>query len=266
MDKIKLFSTRNFEQNLSVSLNFMKQNYVAICKLLIYFIPVYVVIAFLQPNLKDVMLQDITSFVFNYEIILGYLLSYLTSNCISVIVISYLAVYSQADGEVDLKLVWSLVEKKILAVFALGIIFTICVILGCILLIIPGIILAVYWCFSIYVYIIEDCGIIDSLKRSYQLVKGNWKTTFLYITLFSVIVYIISAVFSLPYSIASIGIIFGIDFLSDSSYQFIALSISYVGQLFVMPILLIGCGIYYFSLRDKNENIELSSVIERIGE
>tara|TARA_Y100000310_G_scaffold340257_1_gene435374 strand:+ start:120 stop:902 length:783 start_codon:yes stop_codon:yes gene_type:complete len=60
------------------------------------------------------------------------------------------------------------------------------------LLIIPGVIFAVFWVFSVYILFNEKTGILESLRRSRQLVKGKWWKTFGYIVLFSLILLLIS--------------------------------------------------------------------------
>jgi len=65
-------------------------------------------------------------------------------------------------------------------------------------LIIPGIIFLVYWIFAYAVFIKEEREIIDSLKRSFYLVKNRWWNTFGYVFLFSLITLGISLVLSIP--------------------------------------------------------------------
>lgn len=55
------------------------------------------------------------------------------------------------------------------------------------LLIIPGIIFMVYWVFAVFVFINERKGIIDSLKTSFNLVRGRWWITFGYVLLLMII-------------------------------------------------------------------------------
>lgn len=55
------------------------------------------------------------------------------------------------------------------------------------LFIIPGIIFTVFWIFSPYILIKEKKGIIDSLRTSYNLVKGRWWKTFGYLVMFLII-------------------------------------------------------------------------------
>ena len=51
------------------------------------------------------------------------------------------------------------------------------------LLIIPGIIFMIYWSFGVYVLFDEKKGIVDSLKRSKEIVKGKWWRVFGYFIL-----------------------------------------------------------------------------------
>lgn len=71
------------------------------------------------------------------------------------------------------------------------------VITGYILLIIPGIILSVYFMFSSYIVIIEGKGALASVKESYRLVSGNWCHTAGAFFLIGVIYCIFSFIFNL---------------------------------------------------------------------
>ncbi len=62
---------------------------------------------------------------------------------------------------------------KLLPLIGLGILMTLGVMLGMLLLIIPGLILALMWIVASPVMMAEDKGIIDSLKRSAELTKGS---------------------------------------------------------------------------------------------
>jgi hypothetical protein len=74
-----------------------------------------------------------------------------------------------------------------------------------VLLILVGVILAYWimikWSFSIFALMIENKGIIDSIKRSSEIVNGRWWKVFGYTLLIMIIV---SAIFSVPYTLISI--------------------------------------------------------------
>ena len=58
-------------------------------------------------------------------------------------------------------------------------IYFLCVLIGFVLLIVPGIILAIGWQFAPYLVVEQGAGPIDALKRSWELTRGNRWTLFL---------------------------------------------------------------------------------------
>ena len=65
------------------------------------------------------------------------------------------------------------------------------------LFIIPGIIFSIYWIFGIYVLLDEKKGILKSLKRSREIVRGRWWRVFGYLLLVILILMVILSIFSL---------------------------------------------------------------------
>jgi hypothetical protein len=63
--------------------------------------------------------------------------------------------------------------RAFLPVLALGIMLGIAVALGFVLLIVPGIMLAVAWCVAIPAYVVERPGIMEAFGRSAELTRGN---------------------------------------------------------------------------------------------
>ncbi len=71
--------------------------------------------------------------------------------------------------------------------FGFTIVVTIFIMLLFLLLIIPGVIFAVYWVFAAYVFLEKKQKIIDSLKESKRIVKKRWWKTFGYMILFGLV-------------------------------------------------------------------------------
>lgn len=69
------------------------------------------------------------------------------------------------------------------------------------LFIIPGIIFTIYWLFAAYILVGENKGVIDSIKRSKQVVRGRWWRVFGYYLLLMLVFMGISLIFSIPGSI-----------------------------------------------------------------
>lgn len=72
------------------------------------------------------------------------------------------------------KKLWNKYPQALLLTLIVGI----ALLIASFLLVIPGVILGVYWAFAIYIFILGDASIIDSLKKSNALVKGWWWMVF----------------------------------------------------------------------------------------
>lgn len=71
----------------------------------------------------------------------------------------------------------------VLAIFTIGLF---------ILLVIPGIIFGVFWCFSFFIFLDKKTKIIEALKQSFKLVENNWWKTFGYLILLILICFVIN--------------------------------------------------------------------------
>lgn len=84
----------------------------------------------------------------------------------------------------------------------LGILMSLAVFGLSLLLLIPGIIFAVYWSLSFYVLVAEKLSITDAMKRSKELITDNWWRTLGYFLAFGmslgVIVLIVSMILGIP--------------------------------------------------------------------
>lgn len=78
--------------------------------------------------------------------------------------------------------------KKLLPLIGLGIVMTIGIGFGLMLLIVPGVILYLMWIVATPVMMAEDRGVIDSLKRSAELTSGSKRMIFVLLLIFLVLV------------------------------------------------------------------------------
>jgi len=93
-----------------------------------------------------------------------------------------------------LKEIFQEVWKKLWQYILVTILVGFFVMITSFLLIIPGIIVGVYLTFSSYVFVIEEEKGMNALKRSWNLVKGNWWKVFGRITLLNIIICAIYAI------------------------------------------------------------------------
>ena len=84
--------------------------------------------------------------------------------------------------------------RSFLPLLGIGILFFIAFLIGCILLIVPGVMIAVIWCVAVPAYVVEQPPLLDSFGRSAELTRGNrWRIFALFI-LYVVVILIVEAV------------------------------------------------------------------------
>ena len=127
------------------------------------------------------------------------------------------------------------------------------------LLIIPGIIFAFYWIFGSYALFDEKKGILKSLKRSKEIVKGRWWGVFGYTVLFFLIyllVVIVSLLIQFPLWIMQI---FNVLNNIPPSPGFFAVSsitetlISAATQIVMVPLMILFFKNFYFDLKRRKK-------------
>lgn len=72
---------------------------------------------------------------------------------------------------------------KVLPLLGSSLLFTLAVLVGCVLLVIPGLILMFSLIFFTYLIALDNKGPIEGLKESHKLVWGNWWRTVIVITI-----------------------------------------------------------------------------------
>lgn len=112
--------------------------------------------------------------------------------------------------------------QKALPLFLVLLLVSAATLLGLVLLVIPGVIIILYYQFAPYLNIL-GYGVIDSIKESYRLVKNHWWFTATNLTLLSLLVMLSIPLGILLYFLESV--IFGVGvelFLGDKANLYIA--------------------------------------------
>ena len=127
------------------------------------------------------------------------------------------------------------------------------------LLIIPGIIFAIYWIFAAYVFFGEKKGILYSLRKSMEIVKGRWWRVFGYSILMILImvgINIAASLITLPTTIIYlINLTMGQEissglFILNSILEVIA---GFVGNLISIPLFVLFFKNLYLDMK-KSKN------------
>ncbi|HEY2356079.1 MAG TPA: hypothetical protein VGH86_01410 [Phenylobacterium sp.] len=103
--------------------------------------------------------------------------------------------------------------RSFLPLLAIAILLGISVAFGALLLIVPGVMLAIAWCVAVPSYVVEQTGVLGAFARSAELTRGNrWRIFGLFIIYFvaTIILEVVLGVFSGAASLASGG---GVSFL-----------------------------------------------------
>ena len=114
-----------------------------------------------------------------------------------------------------------------------GILYGICVFVGFLLLIVPGLILITIWAVVAPSIVVENQGVIGAFGRSRELVRGNGWTVFLVILIAFLIVLVIGGIFSVIG--ASIG---------DAG----RVVLGTIGNILVVPVEALVASILFFDL------------------
>ncbi len=270
MEKIDLYEKRSFGENFNLTFVFLKQNYGAMCKMLCYFIPLFLVIGYLlRHEMNDLFAELIGAYSAVYTSPLlsgvGTLLSYVAMFVVNVYTVCYVVEYVESDSiNVAPSKVWSRVGRNIGPLIVSAILYGLAVGFGAMLCLIPGIVIAVYWVFYSYAYVAHEPGITDCLTSSYYLVKESWWVTFGYLIIFFLISFILQQVFTIPSYMCIVGEMLDIPFLTSEIYVFVASCISQLGVLFITPIMYVAYGVMYYGLRTDVYGIDVDAAIDKL--
>jgi uncharacterized membrane protein len=132
------------------------------------------------------------------------------------------------------------------AIFGIAVLTTILVMIGMILVIVPGIIIALMICLAIPVLMVENPGITGSLKRSRALTKGyRWHLFGLFLLAF-VITTIVNVVGPMPFNMVL--------------PEVVGLVVSALIQLFTTVFLAVLLAVTYHDLRVAKEGVSTAQI------
>ena len=146
--------------------------------------------------------------------------------------------------EVDVNASYRYAFSRIGGLIGLALLIGLMVGIGFILFIIPGIIFLVFLSVSVVAFIIERLGAVDSMKRSWALVRGNWWHTFGVIIVTAILAGIVNGI------LTTIG---GDSFLGSWIFSSIA-------QIITAPFVAVVYVLLYIDLRARHEGLSSSQL------
>lgn len=133
---------------------------------------------------------------------------------------------------------------------------------GFVLLIIPGIILALMWALTVPVAVLEDTGLRDSVSRSSQLTKGARGRVFIVYFLFAILLYAAYMVWMIPL-LAVFGVMSrahnpgGVVLWTQITFPVGV----FLSQCLVAPLMTIGLSLLYYDQRVRKEAFDLQHMM-----
>ncbi len=138
--------------------------------------------------------------------------------------------------------------------------------IGFILLIVPGIILALMWALTIPVAVLEDKGLRDATSRSSELTKGSRGRIFMIYFLFAVLTYIVYLLWEVPI-FAAIGIFAHgrRPMTAVPVWTQIAFPVgTFLSQCLVGPLLTIALSLVYYDQRVRKEAFDMQLMMSTL--
>lgn len=279
--KINFRIHRGFSESISATFDFVKLNYKMMWKILVRIPGIILVISVLllifssfssYSNLMQVQQsqgQNITNMQTpNYGIMtLGIVLFMLASFLFTISINEFIVLYVNKKNPEDITVVeiFKNVKKRFWSYFGGGILVGLMVISGMIILLIPGIYLAVA---TMYVFIIiseEGKGVGDAISRSFKVVSGYWWTSFGYIIVIGFLVMAITYIIQIPtISISTYFLISDTESTIGAIIYGITSGLSYIIYIAISSLTIIAISIYYYSIVEAKEQIGLKLKIEEM--
>jgi hypothetical protein len=150
--------------------------------------------------------------------------------------------------------------RRVLSVLVLSVLYAVGLIIPFLLLVIPGIWLAVKWSLSYPALLFEGVGPVKALGRSFELTKDRWWPTFGALLVMYLIVVVISSI---------LGLLFGATLIASLENEALAAVIytivNTLSSLITLPLFAAVLTIIYFDLRVRKEGFDLHLLAQGVG-
>lgn len=285
--KIRLYKTRGFSEKLNATIEFIRQNVQPLGKSIIYILgPLAILNGLLMTQYFNFMfenmnpekvqeMQDPLSLIFNPTYFGLIILSVIAGLMNFSVVTNYMRLYDSKYPEpITVTEVLNISWRDVFPLLGLMIIMGIILMVGFVLFIIPGIYLMVVLSLSIPALFFERKGIIESMGRSFRIIKGKWWSTFGIGFIAYLVAQAIAVLFVLPfYVFYFIGIFTMVEetgFSADTSAWWFQLGMTLsvmfmlLGGFITQCIPIIAINFQFFNLVERQESVGLIQEIEQL--
>lgn len=275
---------RNFEQLITATFQFIRQEYKPFLKLIIRITSPFLILMLIglvgylnsmtnfSSDWTDLDTSNPVQLIISFTLIIlfggsAYLLAHAAT-------LYYIESYIANNGTVDPKEVQRKTFGNFFSFVGLGIVSIFMIIFGFIFCIIPGIYLAIPLSLVFSILVFENRDVIESVEASLKLIKGEWWNSFLFLLVIGILLGVAGSVFSIPSALYMLLKMFvssgsfdpaSIDNLG-TDYIYLTLNVlSYILQFFINLISIVATACLYFSISEKKTGKGLNQIIDNIG-
>lgn len=282
---MNLKKTRSIGENLSVSANFIRENFMSIMKatLVVVILPLLfgaILIGFSMSN----MYSDLANNMQNpgaYNplstfagLMPGYLIIGISSCIFYIMCVSYIKHYVNRVEDITRSMLLDDVKKNIIKVIFGGILLAFLMTLGFMLCFFPGIYLSVVFAHIFAIAIIEAKDFGTSFSRAFKIIKGKWWESFLLFFITYIISLGLAFIIVIPmYAILGISM-FSASKTGDPSQIMESMSsiMSWIMPLYILMSIVITLlfttvsSVNYYSMVEEKEGLGERDDINNIGQ
>ena len=284
--KIKFFQQRDFGEKFNVTIDFLKENFKPLFKILLMIEGPLIAIASVLSVIQQQNMMEMMSTVNQNENPFGVMGSLGTSYSLATllslvimctfpaIVIRYVFVYQNKSPEtITIKDILPTLFRDSGMLFAVTLMYGIAIMIGMFIFIFPGIYFLIGFSLAYPIIFFEDKNAFDGMSRSLTLIRDNWWSTcgFLFV------LYIIQMAISMLFMAPQIGVYFkqmlttfeAADTFepmstTDMLINMLVTAVGTLGAYLVYTIGTIGICFQYFNLREQKESFGLMQQIDNL--
>ena len=157
---------------------------------------------------------------------------------------------------------FSRVKNKILGVVGLSLAIGIAVGIGCIFLLVPGILLMLRWSLAVPAKVLENRGVGDAMSRSSELTQGNRGRIFAIWTLFIMLDIGVDSMVRWPIRVAA-GVSGAAGFL-PLGWRVVMIVATFISSCLVGPLATIAFSLVYYDQRVRKEAFDLQLMMNTL--
>lgn len=279
--KIELAKPRDFGEIINDTFTFIRQNFKPLLKYFFVFCGFFILATAATSVLNQInMFRSLNNFNPNsfdndntfsrsfafltpvYFLNMAFLL--LTYSSITVMVLSYMALYKQNRNVIPTtEEMWGYIKYFFLKALGSSILIGLLILVGFIFCIIPGIYLYPVMALVLPIMVIENTSFSYAFNQSFRLIKDNWWLIFGVLIVIFIVYYVASLVVVIPASLLTMGSLF-FHLTKGTSVTAIVITTILQSVVHIFHILsIVGACMCYFSL---TENKEGTGLIERINQ